>query len=276
MECVQILERHQLQMFILRSLRVLVALPFFWLGQMLGMLKSAVCVPFLKAAWWIGRNENMGIVAIVKIQQIESIQSARTQAAVWLASDPCPGMAAFAGLLALDAGDLEEAARCRDLCLELGGDRQGLIEWLELNIAVKKNDDQAAEDLLQRLQMRTDLSPPVSKSLLERSLIRALFGRNWIEAEKYAKRLWSIEDNPWAATAIWTLNRQNGKSEDFQNYFKRIKLTPGQAIFFQTVAMFITGQHDQARHSFDSLRQTDAALADSLQVIVHHYARVTL
>jgi hypothetical protein len=263
-------------MFILRSLRILVALPFFWLGQMLGMLKSAVCVPLLKAAWWIGRNENMGIVALVKIQKLESIQSARSQAAVWLASDPCPGMAAFAGLLALDAGDFEDAARCRDLCLELGGDRQGLIEWLELILAGKNNDDQAATDLHQRLAMRTDLSPIVSKYLLEISVIKALFGKNWIEAESPAKRLWSIEDNPWAATAIWALNRQNGKSEDFQNYFKRIKLTPGQAIFFQTAALFITGQLEQARHSFDSLRQTDAALADSLQVIVHHYARATL
>ena len=244
-------------MFILYLLRMLVALPVFWLGQLLGMLKSASCLPFLKAAWWIGRNENMGLVALVKIQQLESAQSARIQAAAWLASDPCPGMAAFAGLLALDAGDLDDAGRCRDLCLELGGDRQGLIEWLELILADKNNNGQAAADLHQRLAMRTDLSPLVSKSLLEISVIKALFGKNWIDAESPAKRLWSIEDNPWAATAFWALNRQNGKSEDFQNYLKKIKLTPGQVIFFQTAALFISGEMSRlGTHSIRCDRRT--------------------
>ena len=263
-------------MAILRLLRMFVALPFFWLGQLLGMLKSPSCMPFLKAAWSIGRNENMGLVALVKIQQLESIQSARTQAAAWLASDPCPGIAAFAGLLALDAGDLEDAARCRDLCLGLGGDRKGLIEWLELMLANKNNNDQASADLHQRLALRTDLSPLVSKYLLEISVIEALFGKNWIDAEIPAKRLWSIEDNPWAATAFWVLDRQNGKSEDFQNYIKKIKLTPGQVIFFQTAAWSVIGEMEQARQSFDLLRQTDAALADLLQSFNNNHAKATL
>jgi hypothetical protein len=263
-------------MFILYLLRMLAALPMFWSGQLLGMLKSALCVPFLKAAWRIGRNENMGMVALFKIQQLESAQAARIQAAAWLASDPCPGMAAFAGLLAVDAGDLEDAARCRNLCLELGGDSKGLIEWLELALADKKNDDQATEDLHRRLALRKDLSPLVSKFLLERFLIKSLLERNWSETANRAKRLWSIEDNPWAATAIWALNRQYGKSEDFQNYIKRIKLNPGQVLFFKTAALFVVGELEQARQSFESLRQTNVALADLLQAYVYHYARATL
>jgi hypothetical protein len=263
-------------MFMLRLLRMFLALPLFWLGQLLGMLKSTLCLPLLKAAWLIGRNESMGLVALVMIQKLESAQSAQNQAAAWLASDSCPGMAAFAGLLAVDANDLEEAARYRDLCLELGGDRQGLIEWLELNIVVKNNDDQAAENLLQRLQMRTDLSPIVSKWLLERSLIKTLLGRNLTEAEKHAKRLWSIEDNAWAATALWAINRQHGKSEDFQQYLKKIIINPEQVLFFKTAAMFVCGELEQARNSLESLRQTDATLANLLQEYFHYYAEAAL
>jgi hypothetical protein len=259
-------------MFILRWLRMLLALPLFWLGQLLGMLKLPLCLPFLKAAWSIGRIENMGIVALVKIQQMESIQAARNQAAAWLASDPCPEIAAFAGLLAVDAGDLTDAARCRDLCLELGPDRQGLTEWLELTIAAKNNDDQAAEDLYQRLATRTDLSPLVSKYLMEIFLVKALLGRNWIEAEARAKRLWSIEDNPWAATAIWAINWKYGKAEEFQKFIQKIKLNPGQVLFFQTAALCACGDMEQARCSFDSLKQTDANLAELLQIYFNHYA----
>src|SRR5512145_770969 len=132
-------------------------------------------MPFLKAAWRLGRDDGMGLTALRKIHQLESAESARLQAAAWLTSNPRPGMACFAGMLALEAGDLENATRMRDLCQELGGDREGLSDWLDLQIVLRSNDGKAMEDLYQRLQSRTDLTPVVKKNVLDHFLMQAMF-----------------------------------------------------------------------------------------------------
>jgi hypothetical protein len=254
-------------MFLFHLITWVSALPLYWLGQLLGAAKSPACLPPLKAAWWIGRDDRMGLAALRKIHQLESPESARLQADSWLAAEPRPGMACFAGLLALAAGDWDNAVRLRDLCRERGGDGEGFIDWLDLQLVNRFNDRQAIEDLYRRLETRKDLTPLVAKTVLDYFLIQAMFAKNWEEAERRAKHLWSIEDNPMAATTLWALNRRRGKAEPLDGYLKNARTTPGQALYCQVLGHFILDELDLARRALDQLRGADAALADSLTKI---------
>jgi hypothetical protein len=97
---------------------------------------------------------------------------------------------------------------------------------------------------------------------LDLSLTNALLSKNWIEVERQAKRLWSIEDNPWAATAFWALDRRRGSAAEFGGYVKRLRMKPNQILFFQAVGCLVVGELEPARQSFDLLRQTGAPLHD--------------
>ena len=105
---------------------------------------------------------------------MESVETARLQAAAWLATHPRPGVACFAGMMALEAGDWDNAIRLRNLCCERGGDREGFIDWLDLQLVIHGNDKQAIEDLYRRLEMRY-LTPLVAKTVLDYFLIQAMF-----------------------------------------------------------------------------------------------------
>jgi hypothetical protein len=252
-------------MLIFRLITLPLALPPFWIGQLLGAFHAPACIPFLKTAWWISRNDQIGLTALRHIQHFASPEDAASLATRWLASNPRPGMACFAGLAALDAGDLEKAARMRDLCRKLGGDREGFIDWLDLHLAGQVNDSQTLAELYKWMDRRTDLTPAVTKKVLDYYLVQALQRKDWDEVERRAKHLTSIEDAPLTATAFWVLDRQRGKTDDIQKYLKNVKLNPAQVLFFQSLGLFMSGDLDLARQSYDVLCQEDALLADSLQ-----------
>jgi hypothetical protein len=252
-------------MFLIRPFTLFVSLPFFWMGQLLGAFGLPGCLPLLKLAWRISRNDQIGLTALRRMLQQQSVEMARSQAAEWLASDPRPGIACFAGLLALDANDWEEAARFRDLSCELGGDEEGLIDWLDLRIVGLSNDEEVQEEFYRKLALRRDLSPTVSKMLLIYYLFQALVAKNWDQVELRAKHLWSIEESPMAATALWALNRYRGQSESFQHYIKNMQLNPIQEKYYQGIGFSALEDWEHALQMLVLLRQADAQIAASLQ-----------
>lgn len=252
-------------MFMLRSLKFLAAIPFFWMGQVLGALSLPGCVPLLKTAWRISRDDGIGFAALQRIQQRGPLGSARQQANEWLATDPRPGIACFAGLLALEAGDWSDGVRLRDLSRSLGGDREGLIDWLDLRVSGLSNDARANEDLYLQLAERTDLSPSVSRMILNYFLFQALLAKKWDEVERRAKHLNSIENNPLAATALWALGRHRGGSKNFENYIRKIKLNPEQVLYFQGIGYSVLEDWEHAFQMLIMLREADAEIAESLQ-----------
>ena len=56
-----------------------------------------------------------------------------------------------------------------------------------------------------------------------------------------------------------------GAFYDIQKYLKNVKLNPAQVLFFQSLGLYMSGDLELARQSFDVLCQEDALLADSLQ-----------
>jgi hypothetical protein len=252
----------------LAFIRWLISLPLFWMGQLLGTIKSPMCLPLLKAAWRLSRDDQMGVATLRMVRLLESPESARVQAALWLEPHPRPGVACFAGMLALESGDLDNAARLRDLCRALGGDSDGFIDWLDLQLLLQLNDQPAIEDLYRRLEARRDLSALVSKTLLDHLLIRAMFSKNWDDVKRRADFLWNIESSPLPATALWVLSRRDGNAETLDRFLRKTRATPGQALYFEGMGHLILDEFELARHALDRLRGTDAAMADSLAAII--------
>lgn len=255
-------------MVIVRFLGWMISLPLFWLGQILRRFKSPVCLPLFRAAWHLSCDDQIGVAALRTIRELESPESARVHAANWLQSHPQPGVACFAGMLALEAGDLDAAARLRDLCVEQGGDYDGFVDWLDLQLVLQLNDPQAIEEKDRQLETRRDLSALVSKTLHEQLLIRAMSDRNWDEIKRRADFLDSIEGGPLTATAHWVLSRHDGQAKTLERFLEKTRATPGQALFFQGFGHIMLGEFELARQSLDKLRGSDARLADSLTTLL--------
>jgi hypothetical protein len=219
----------------------------------------------LKAAWRIGHDDRMGATAIRRILQEDSSEAARGQATAWLAEHPRPEMACLTGLLALEDNDWNEAAKMRDLCHTLGGDEEGLIDWLDLRVAGFGYEDRVNEELYEKFSKRSDLSPQVSKMILNYYLFQALIAKQWDEVERRAKHLASIEETPLTATAFWALGRHRGKAGSFAKYTKNVELDRIQSQYYQAVGYSATEDWEQAFEMLVLLRQADAKIADSLE-----------
>lgn len=252
-------------MYLIRIASLFLSLPFFWIGQLLGMFRLPGSVPLLEISWRISHNDRIGLTALRRMHQQAMPESARCQAAEWLASNPRPGIACFAGLLALEAGDWEEAARMCDLCRELGGDEEGLIDWLDLRIMDLNNDEAAQNEFYRKLALRKDLSPAVSKMLLNYYLFQSLVAKDWVEVERRAKHLWSIEESPLTATALWALDRHRGRPDSFQRYIKNMRLNQTQIQYYQGLGYSALEDWEQAFQMLVQLRQADAQVAASFQ-----------
>jgi uncharacterized protein HemY len=247
--------------FVLRSVMWCLSLPFFWLGQLAGMGKMPLCVPLLKVAWYLGGDGNVAVWALSRIQQYVSSEAALLQAAAWLTRRPQAAVAAKAGLLAIQAGQIEEAKNFLVRAQQIGPDPTGLLELLEILVAGAAGSAAGVADLVRRLEARRDLSPIVSKYIHEHLLCEALFAGRFEEAERRARWSWSIEDNPLAATTFWVLARRRGSRDGFERYCGRLHLAAPQALYFQTLGHIACGETDAARSKLAMLDKADPSLA---------------
>jgi hypothetical protein len=248
-------------MFLVRWAATLLSLPLVWAGQLARVLQLPLSVPLLKAAWRVGGNGPVALLALVAIRQRVSAEAARAQAARWLALRPQPEITVYAGALALEAGELDSAHDLLARAEAMEPDREGLLEMLQLGVAEKAGGPAALLELAQHLESRTDLAPAASKLVREQLLWDALAGGRWDEARRRAARLWSIEDNPLAATAQWVLARRAGRRATWYDFAGRIKLTAAQAIYFELLGFLALGAMEDARRCLDTLERMEPSLA---------------
>jgi hypothetical protein len=248
-------------MFLLRWTTGLMSLPFLWAGQLAKMLQLPLSVPLLKAAWLIGGDGEVALLALADIQQKDSPEAARAQAAEWMASRPRPEIAAFAGLLAVQANDLESACDLLARGLESGQDRSGMLEMLQVFIAQRTGDPGALLEVARRFESRHDLSPFVSKFVQEQLMFDAMSANRFDEAEQRARRLWSIEDNPAAAHALWVLARRRGEQVPFGRYFDRLTLPEGEKLYLHVMGLLVLGEWNDAAQLLVRLEAIDPQLA---------------
>ncbi|MDP7290406.1 MAG: hypothetical protein QGH94_20660, partial [Phycisphaerae bacterium] len=88
------------QMFLIRFIRILLSLPFVWVGLLSGMFQLPISIPLLQAAWWISADGQMAVNALSTMVKHERTEEALACAMVWMEKQPSAELAAYAGVLA--------------------------------------------------------------------------------------------------------------------------------------------------------------------------------
>lgn len=252
-------------MFLVRWICWLASLPLVWLGQGAAMLGQPVCVPLLKRAWLVGGDGTIALAALARIAQHVSAKAARSQAAEWLARRPQTEIAAYAGMLALGAGETDVAREMFARAQQLGPDRGGMLEVLELLLADADGDAGVGTEVARRLALRDDLSPAASKLVYQQLLWDAMFQGRLDEVRQRAEHVLSIEDDPLAATAMWLVARRDGRPSDLGRELARFDVAPVVRLQLEVLGHLAAGELEEARRALPQLRQLDARAADHAQ-----------
>ena len=246
----------------IRLLRRLLSLPLLWLGRLTGLLRLPVTVGLLKAAWTVGRDGQVGRLALVRMGEHMGRPAARAQAARWLARWPCPEIAAWAGLVALEDGDTEAAAACLSRGREIGDDPGGMLELLELMLAYRRDDAEALRELAASLERRRDLSPVVRKLVLEELMWQAMLDHRLEEAGRRARFLLEVEDNPAAHMVLWALAKKAGRVHESARHLAATEGLSGPGrLYYRCLANLAIGETEEAGRDLAELRQRDQAMA---------------
>lgn len=248
-------------MFLVRTIGWLLSLPLVWMGQGAAMLGQPVCVPLLAAAWRLGGEGNIALAALTRCRQHVSLEAAWRRAVQWLAWRPQPEIAAFAALLAAQAGDLAEARRLVVYGQQLGRDRPGMLELVEFLLADADPDPEVGAETARRLAARDDLSPAVSKLVRGQLLWEAMLAGRMDEVRRRADHLWSIEDDALAATAFWLLDRRQGIAADLAARLDRFDLAPAVRWNLEILGHIAAGDLAEARQMLPRLYTLDAHAA---------------
>ncbi len=251
-------------MVLARAIRRLVALPFLWLGQLAGTLKTPLCIPALNAAWSISGDGDVARIALYRMHQHRGSEAARRQAAAWMAERPRPAIAAFAGLMALEAGETDVA---RDLLAQgrmLGDDDAGGLDLLDFWVTARSEDPHAAAEFASRMQTRRDLPSALKKLMLTELLWDAMRHQRFEEARDRADFLLQVEDVPEAEMALWALAKHGGSRVEAQRHLRQASLPPQRKIYFQVIGNLAIGSGGEAREMLERLRELDPSLAEDV------------
>jgi hypothetical protein len=237
------------------------SLPPLWLGQLACILKMPAGVPLLRAAWRLGGSGAVAGAALAAILQRRGPAAAQAQAARWLQQRPRPEIASFAGMLAVDAGDLETA---RDLLArgrQLGDDRTGALDLLEYFIAARTGQGAQVLELARRFQDRRDLPSLLSKAVLSVLMWDALEHGRGEEARRRALHLLEVDLVPEAEMVLWALHLRDGDHAQAEVHLERSGLPPPQRSYYQFLGSLAVGRTDHARQFLLQLRDLDGFLA---------------
>ena len=248
-------------MFLIRWIRELLAVPFVWTGRLAASFKLPVEVPLLKAAWHISRNGQSGIAALAAVHRQQGVQAATLLVQAWMQSCPRPEIAAFGGLLAIDAGDVELAKAYLQRGRQLGTEQAGTLELLEFFIVIRSGGPDAATQLAQRFSTRSDLPAHLSVMVLTELLWRDMRQGNWEAATAGARHLLAVADAPAAEAALWAMALHRGDGQSAQRHLARVKFPAAQRACYLCMGSDAVGLHEQARGFLEELRQADPALA---------------
>ena len=253
-------------MFIVRWIRKLVSLPFLWLGQLAGMIKLPVSLTLMKAAFAVSGDGDIGRLALVAVYRQMGPDAALAQAAGWMAGRAHAQIAAWAGLMAVDAGRSDEARSYLARAQQLGSDRLGMIEMLEFRIAQCDPDPAAACGVVDRLAGRRDLAPSLTRSVLNVRMWNAMLAGRLDEAQACAQHLLEVDDEPAASMVMWALSRRRGNQRRAAGHLRGAAGAPADLrLQWQCMALAAVGSGDEAAAALAELRQLDPGTAERLE-----------
>ena len=245
-------------MFIVRWIRALLSLPILWLGQLALYFRQPASIALLTAAWAVGGDAEVGRSALSETRRFKGRDEALAQARAWLERHPRPHFAAMAGLLSLEAGNLDDAKAFLARGRELGDDPMGRLDWLEYAIAGMSGEGIAAA---RRFETRRDLPGDLSKAVLNDLMFDDLVNGRFDEAKLRAARFLEVDDYAPAEMVLWILARRDGDEAAARKHYARANLPPAQKSYLTFVGYLAIGARAQADEALAKLRGQDEALA---------------
>jgi len=246
-------------MFLIRWIRILLSLPLQWAGQLAGILGLQQSAGLLTVAWRISEDGETGSLALAAIGRYGSPDQQIATGLAWLDGCPRVEIAGLTGLAAMQVGDEPTARDMLQQCGQLGGDRDGLAEMLELLVARRFGEFGETTACARRLEPRDDLSPTVSRMIGEELLWDAMLHGRLDEARRRAERILAVGDNPSAGIALAALGGYDpGESP----------LPPAQDIYYRFLAAVSVGATARAEELIGRLDQLDPSLAGHAVVTV--------
>jgi hypothetical protein len=252
-------------MFLVHWIATLLSLPLVWAGRLTALLQMRLSVRLLNAAWQLGGDGEVAMSALRGVQKFLGDGAARAQALEWMIWRPRTEIAAWAGLMALHAGDLPTAKMFLSQGQQRVPDRGGMIELLEYYLVVQGGDRSAIAGLASRFELRRDLAGPVSRLARVQLLWSAMLHGRWEEARLRAEFLWSIDSDPAVAAALWALAQRDGDEPLAQKYQGCIHMPEAQKLYFIALGRTAIGLREEAQMTVLLLEKLDPALADRAQ-----------
>jgi hypothetical protein len=255
-------------MAVLRWVRKLVSYPLLWTGQVLLSLKAPASVGVLKAAWTISGEDDWSRFALLAVRRHQGLDATIAAAEASLAFRPAPEPAAIAGLAALEADDLDAAEGYLLRGRQVGNDRHGMLDSLELLTATRRGlreGTAAAHRLLERRDLPPHLSKMVQSIVCLDTLLRGDLG----EADRQARRLLDIERNGEAEMVLCAVAKSRGDAARAQAHHDAAgDLPASRRLYLEAVGDVAIGRVDQAREALEPLRAEGPELARDLEWVL--------
>ena len=258
-------------MFIIRWVGKLLSLPFQWAGQLCVSLAPALGVPLagalgvqlLKIAWELGRSGAVAGTTLAAIARNSGNSPAIAQAEKWLARHPQAQTAAWLGLMAIDVDSDPDAAQSYvELSLELGDDPRGLRDLATFLIAVRDEDPDSAFQLAQEFTERRDLNPMLSKLVYSELLWCSLRKKRFDEADRLARFILEIEEDPAANIAMWALCKRRGQTGQGEAYLRNAQgMAEHERQYYLAVANAAIGCDEDADIALEELGERNEEIA---------------
>jgi len=250
-------------MSVFRGLVGLLSAPLLWLGQLAHMFQMPAGAKLLQAAWWVSGQGERAKLALAAMRKQEGLAQARGRAADWLDRRPCPEIAGFAALLALEAGDDDDARQFLQRGQALGQDRDGTLDLVEYVLAARGSDSQALRDLVRRLDQRRDLPPALCRLVgIEQAYDHLLEGR-FDDAARRANHLLAVADCPPAEIALWALALREGHDDQAERHLRNAGPANPELVQFQALGSAAIGRLDEVRSLLLWLQEHEPRVADS-------------
>ncbi|HET6428098.1 MAG TPA: hypothetical protein VFJ30_06805 [Phycisphaerae bacterium] len=251
----------------IRLLRKLFALPFIWLGQLAVMLQQpGPAIPLLRMAWRISGEGRIGLTALVQVFRVYGREASSAEARQWMQKHPRTEVAAWAGLLALDSKRLEDARQMLDRGLQLGRDREGMLDMLQLRVMLVEGDTGRLRQFCRDMEARRDATPQVSKTILSFLAMDALEGGRFDEARRRASFLLQVEDSAAAHVVLWALATRDGREDVAARHLRRASACDRlECLSQQAVAADAIGDTEQSRRCLAELHETRPEFAEGME-----------
>ena len=254
-------------MFLVRFVRQLLALPFTILATVAGFLSPGLAAQLHYVTWLVGGDGQAGLAALVKFLRIEGPDAVRIRAMIMVTRQPSATIAAYAGMLAFEAGDTVEAAGLVALARSLGGDPDCLTEMLEYQIAgLRTTDIRENWQLAAAMADRSDLSPTVSKMVLGSLMWLELSQGEFARARLRAEHILAVADDPQAEIVLETIHTHAGRADEAALCTARAAAAPpANRLYWRCLASHAAGLVDRGAEALGELREYDVALAERVE-----------